>query len=155
MSEENGSVNPKSNRYLPLKVFGAVVVVSIIIVLLWNLLRKPTVLEVDYGIVEINLTLGELSQATKAYIKERRWSSVTDDSQAAGQQDAAFKKMHRAKTANGDDIVFELRARRSGPQGNTPTLPTAVYITKNGDSGQLELARGFAAYIENQFGPKL
>lgn len=153
MSEENSAPNPKSRRYLALKVVMVVAVVSIIIVVLRYAMQKPTILAVDYGIVETNLTLDLASQATMAYIKEQGWSG--DHSQIVVQQNVTSKITHHAKTANGDEIAFELRAAQSGPLASTPALPTTVYITKNGDSGQLELAKEFAAHLKNHFGPKL
>ncbi|MHC4499577.1 MAG: hypothetical protein ACYS21_10745 [Planctomycetota bacterium] len=153
MSEEYNALNPKSKRYFALKVIVALAVVSIIILMLWYAMSKPTVLAVDYGIVETNLTLDQASKATMAYIKEQGWSG--DHSQVVVTRDATSRITHHAKTANSDEIAFELRLTRPGPAASTPALPTTVYITKNGDSGQLELAKEFAAYLKNQFGPKL
>ncbi len=124
-------------------------------ILLTVKLRKATVLEVDSGIVETNLTLDKASQAAQAYIKEQRWSTTVDDSNTTVRTDAPWLIWHRARTTDGDEIAFELRARRPGPQGDTPSLPTTVYITKNRDSGQLEMAKEFAAYLEKRFGPTL
>jgi len=155
MGKNNTGLKPQGRHRLALRVLGAFAATSIIIVLLWYSARKPTIVEVDIGIVETNLSLEAASEAARRFIAKQGWAGVATNSDDAVGSEATLKTICRAKTADGNEIAFELRPSRSGPWGSRPALPTSVYITKDGDSGQLQLAAEFAAYLQEQFGSRL
>jgi len=155
MAKNNTGLKPQTRHRLALRVLGAFAAASIIIVSLWFAARKPTIVEVDYGIVETNLSLEAASEAARTFIAKQGWAGVATNSDDAVGPEATLKTICRATTADGNEVAFELRPGRSGPEGSTPALPTSVYITKDGDSGQLQLAEEFAAYLQEQFGSRL
>jgi len=103
---------------------------------------KSTVRETDIGIVAANLHPWQISEATMEFIQQKGWTFLHDQCVRPG------RTIRLAAAPGGDEIALEMLEEQTHAGG------VSVYISKNDDSGQAELAQDLSDYLRKRFGER-